>query len=109
MNKDLFGKYCVIPTGMSCKPFIYKILESGHKSNCWSEIPLTYDSENNPKHHDIFEHVLFVVCDTLIDDKSKIIRVAEKDVRVLNTLADYKQYLMDDDKELMLEILERIQ
>lgn len=109
MSRDLFGKYCVISTGINRKPFIYKILASGTRSNCWSELPLTYDSEHNPKRHDNFENILFVVCDTLIDDSSKIVRVAEKDVIVLDTFADYKQYMVDEDKELLLEILERVQ
>lgn len=109
MKEDLFGKYCVILTGVSRKPFIYRILKSGNNSNCWSEIPLTYESEHNPKPHNSFEHVLFVVRDGVIDDNSKIIRVAEKDVCVLDSLSDYNKYVIDDDKELLLEILERVQ
>ena len=81
---DLFGKRCVIPTGVSGKPFVYRIISSDTKSNAWSEVPLTYESETNPVHHEHFEEILIVIVDTLIDEKSRLVRVARKDVELLN-------------------------
>lgn len=83
--KDLFGKRCKIPTGMSGEPFVYRIINSEWISNYWSEIPLTYKTENNPVIHTKQEQkVLIVVLDTLIDENSKLIRVALKDVEIMD-------------------------
>lgn len=82
-NDKLFGKRCIIPTGYNKRPFVYRILRSGVMSNAWSEIPITYNSETEHAWHDYFEDILYVVCDTLIDEHSRIIRVAEKDVKIM--------------------------
>lgn len=79
----LFGCICHIPHGYNARPFVYRIVRSGLKSNTWSEVPLTYHTEMNPVRHDHMEPVLIVVCDTLIDEKSKLVRVALKDVNLI--------------------------
>ena len=82
--KGLFGKRCKILHGYNNEPFVYRIVNSGIKSNCWSEPPLTYQSEKIPINHGKqMEEVLIVVCDTLIDETSKLIRVALKDVEIM--------------------------
>ena len=84
-DKDLFGKRCIIPYGMSAKPFVFRIVDSGIKSNYWSEVPLTARTESNPViHGDQIEDVLIVVLDTLIDEKSRLLRVALKDVKIFD-------------------------
>lgn len=77
----LFGKRCKIPTGYSGRPFVYRILNSGVRSNAWTDIPIVANSVQ--KRHDQFDDVIFVVLDTLIDENSKIIRVALKDVEIM--------------------------
>lgn len=47
-DKGLFGKRCIIPYGMSTQPFVYRLVESGIKSNCWSEVPITAKTMANP-------------------------------------------------------------
>lgn len=83
LEKDLFGRKCVIKTGYSNRDFVYRVIRSGVKSNAWSEVPLTYKSESEPTVHEESESILFVIVDTLVDDHSRIIRVAEKDVQLL--------------------------
>ena len=84
-NKGLFGKRCIIPYGMSAQPFVYRIVNSGIKSNCWSEVPITAETEANPVNHgEEMEDVLIVVCDTLIDERSRLVRVALKDVEIMD-------------------------
>ena len=68
---------------MSARPFVYRIVRSGVRSNTWIEPPITYQSENNPVTHEESKSILFVVLDTLIDDHSRIIRVAEQDVELI--------------------------
>ena len=79
----LFGRRCIIPHGYDARPFVYRIVRSGLKSNTWSEVPLTYQTETNPVLHKHMEEILIVVCDTLIDEKSKLVRVALKDVNLI--------------------------
>jgi len=79
----LFGRRCLIAHGISSEPFVYRIVNSGVKSNTWSEPPLTHHSEHNPVIHDHFEEVLTVVCDTLISERSTLVRVARKDVKLM--------------------------
>ena len=80
----LFGKRCKIITNYSREPFVYRIVNSGIQSNVWCELPLTYDSIHNPVSHKSMEDVLIVVCDTLIDETSELIRVALKDVELID-------------------------
>lgn len=79
----LFGRRCIILHGFNKEPFVYRIVNSGILSNAWSEPPLTYYSEKEPIIHDHSEEVLIVVCDTLIDERSKLVRVALKDVELM--------------------------
>ena len=79
----LFGRRCKILHGYNREPFVYRIVNSGTRSNCWCEVPLTYQSERNLVHHDYYTEVLIVVCDTLIDERSSLIRVARKDVELM--------------------------
>lgn len=81
---NLFGKRCAIPTGMSERPFIYRILSSDTESNAWSEPPITASSERNLVRHDYYEQILFVVMDGIIDETSRILRVARKDVKIID-------------------------
>ena len=84
-KKGLFGKRCIIPTGIHGEPFLYRIINSDMRSNCWSEVPLTASSEReivNHKSHE--EDVLIVVLDTLISERSRLIRVAKKDVQIVD-------------------------
>ena len=79
----LFGKRCKIATGFSKRPFVYRIINDGIRSNYWSETPITTESEKNPIIHKQSEEILIVVCDTLIDEKSRLLRVALKDVEIM--------------------------
>ena len=80
----LFGKRCRILTGYDKKPFVYRIVNSELISNTWCEQPITYQSERNPIRHDYIENVLIVVLDTLISEDSRLIRVALKDVELID-------------------------
>lgn len=78
---ELFGKRCYILTDYIKRPMIYRIVASGTNSNAWCEPPIMVDTE--PIIHDEFENVVFVVLDTLISEDSEIIRVAEKDITLI--------------------------
>lgn len=78
---ELFGKRCYILTDYSKRPMIYRIVASGTNSNAWCEPPIMIDTKSVL--HDEFEPVLFVVLDTLIGEHSKIIKVAEKDITLI--------------------------
>ena len=84
--KGLFGKRCLIKHVFNMEEgFVYRIVSSGMRSNSWKEPPLgRYKNENVL--HDYMEDVLIVVCDTLIDEHSKLERVALKDVRIMDDL-----------------------
>lgn len=82
--QDLFGRKCRILTGCDAQPFIYKIINSEFHSNTWSETPLTYNSETNPVIHSHSEDILIVVVDTLVDEHSRLVRVAKKDVELID-------------------------
>ena len=80
----LFGKRCRILTGYDKRPFVYRIVNSELISNTWCEPPITYQSEKNPVRHGYRENVLIVVLDTLINEDSRLIRVALKDVELID-------------------------
>lgn len=80
----LFGKRCRILTGYDKRPFVYRIVNSELRSNTWCEPPITYQSEKNPVRHDYSVNVLIVVLDTLISENSRLIRVALKDVELMD-------------------------
>jgi hypothetical protein len=80
---DLFGKRCRIKHVSDLeRGFVYRIVNSGVRSNCWKELPLGRYG-NEAIRHDTMEDVVFVVCDTLIDEDSKIERVALKDIEIM--------------------------
>ena len=80
---DLFGKRCRIKHVSDLeRGFVYRIVNSGVRSNCWKELPLGRYG-NEPIRHDTIEDVVFVVCDTLIDETSRIEKVALKDIEIM--------------------------
>ena len=80
---DLFGKRCRIKHVSDLeRGFVYRIVNSGVRSNCWKELPLGRYG-NEAIQHDTMEDVVYVVCDTLIDEDSKIERVALKDIEIM--------------------------
>jgi hypothetical protein len=80
---DLFGKRCRIKHVSDLeRGFVYRIVNSGVRSNCWKELPLGRYG-NEPIQHDTMEDVVFVVCDTLIDETSRIEKVALKDIEIM--------------------------
>lgn len=80
---DLFGKRCRIKHVSDLeRGFVYRIVNSGVRSNCWKELPLGRYG-NEPIQHDTMEDIVYVVCDTLIDEHSKIERVALKDIEIM--------------------------
>lgn len=89
---DLFGKRCRIKHVSDLeRGFVYRIVNSGVRSNCWKELPLgRYGNETIQ--HDHMEDVVYVVCDTLIAEHSKIERVALKDIEIMQgeTIPLYK-------------------
>ena len=93
-ERGLFGQRCKIPYGYNGKLFVYRIISSDIRSNTWVEPPITYQSENNPIRHDNTEDCLIVVLDTLIDDQSRLIKVATKDVQLMDedSAEPYIQY-----------------
>lgn len=96
--KDLFGKRCRIQHVSDMKNgFVYRIVNSGIRSNSWKELPLGRYPNENINHGQHSEEVLIVVCDTLIDENSKLERVALKDVLILEeddeTKIEFKQYV----------------
>ena len=84
-SKDpLFGKYCYIDTPwIAGKNTIYRIVNSGVRSNTWCEVPVTGRTEQVI--HNYSEDIVFVVLDTLIDEYSRIMRFALKDIVLVDT------------------------
>ena len=84
-SKDpLFGKYCYIDTPwIAGKNTIYRIVNSGVRSNAWVEVPIS--GREKVVLHDHQEDVVFVVLDTLISEDSRIKKVALKDVKIADT------------------------
>ena len=81
--KGLFGKRCRIKHCLNLKRgFVYRIVNDGVLSNEWRELPLGRFGKE-PVLHDTLEEVVFVVCDTLIDESSKIEKVALKDIEII--------------------------
>lgn len=81
--KGLFGKRCRIKHCSNLeRGFVYRIVNDGVRSNTWRELPLGRFGKE-PVLHDTFEEVVFVVCDTLIDESSKIEKVALKDIEII--------------------------
>jgi hypothetical protein len=80
----LFGKRCRIKHVSNMKEgFVYRIVNDGIRSNVWKELPFGRIPHENVRHN-YSEEILIVVCDTLIDDESKLERVRLKDVEIMN-------------------------
>lgn len=80
----LFGKRCRIKHVFNMKEgFVYRIVNDGIVSNVWKELPFGRIPHENVS-HSYSEEILIVVCDTLIDDDSKLERVRLKDVEIMN-------------------------
>lgn len=83
-GKDpLFGKYCYIDTPwIAGKNTKYRIIRSGVRSNAWCEVPINGLTQmvNHGRHS---EDIVFVMLDTLIDETTKIMRVALKDIEII--------------------------
>ena len=93
----LFGKRCKIPTGIYGEPFVYRIVNDGINSNSWCEVPLMGGSK--PTHHNYGEDILIVVSDTLINDDSQLIRVAKKDVEIIDESNEEKERIVKELEE----------
>lgn len=88
-NDGLFGWYCRIPYGHYYKQtqekHIYKIVSCFGESNCWSEIPHTYQSEI-PTRHDEMEFVVNVIHCGI--DETKVLRFALKDIEAYKIIKE---------------------
>ncbi len=89
MKDSLFGKYCYIDTPwIAGKKTVYRILASGVVSNTYCNVPV--NAKTNPEWHRDFEHIVYVVLDTLVSDRSEILRFALKDVEVIGDIEEDK-------------------
>ena len=83
-GQELFGRYARIAYGHALDGkqnyHIYKCIQS-FMSNCYCDVPLTYQTENNCHTHDnIVEVVNVIHCGI---DESRVIRVALNDIELL--------------------------
>lgn len=78
VNKDMFGRYCRIPTGMGGHMHTYKIV-SRIDSNGYCDVPLTSTSEKT-LHNQIVPVLLVIHCGV---DESKVRRVALSDCEIV--------------------------
>ena len=83
-GEELFGRYARIAYGHALDGkqnyHIYKCIKS-FMSNCYCDVPLTYQTENNCHTHDkIVEVVNVIHCGI---DESRVIRVARNDIELL--------------------------
>ena len=81
---NLFGRYCLIVSGVKKSKRLYRIIRSGLKSRLWSEIPLIYESVYRPNKHDKAEDIVFVVLDENINECTRIVRVRVKDIELVD-------------------------
>ena len=82
-DDQLFGKYCYIDTPwIAGEKTIYRIIRSGVRSNAWCEVPVN-GLTKKVNHGEHSEEIVFVVLDTLIDEDTKIMRFALKDVEII--------------------------
>ena len=86
-GQELFGRYARIAYGHALRGkqdyHIYKCIQN-FRSNCYCDIPLTYQSENNCYKHDEIVDVVNVIHCGL--DENKVIRVAIKDIELIPTV-----------------------
>ena len=103
VNKEMFGKYVMIPTGYSKDKHIYKVV-SVFYSNSYCDVPIVHGSE--PKSQKVvetkenpygLETVLNVIHCGI--DETKVIRVALKDCEIVEpkTNADKIRSLSDEE------------
>lgn len=83
-GEELFGRYARIAYGHALDGkqnyHIYKCIKS-FMSNCYCDVPLTYQTENNCHTHDkIVEVVNVIHCGI---DENRVIRVARNDIELL--------------------------
>ena len=83
-GQELFGRYARIAYGHALdgkqEYHIYKCIRS-FMSNCYCDVPLTYQTENNCHTHDnIVEVVNVIHCGI---DENRVIRVARNDIELL--------------------------
>lgn len=83
-GQELFGRYARIAYGHALDGkqdyHIYKCIQS-FRSNCYCDVPLTYQTENNCHTHDnIVEVVNVIHCGI---DENRVIRVARNDIELL--------------------------
>lgn len=109
VNTDMFGKYAVIPTGYSKEKHIYKVVSSFY-SNSYCDVPIVYNSKPVP--HDIIEtrenpygleHCLNVIHCGI--DETKVIRVALKDCKIVQSKTNADRIRNMSDEELAEAIL----
>ena len=87
----LFGKRCRIKHVSNMKEgFVYRIVNDGIVSNVWKELPFGRIPNENVIHN-YSEEILIVVCDTLINDDSKLERVRLKDVEIMDEPQDSEE------------------
>lgn len=78
VNKDMFGKYAIIPTNLNGDRHIYKIITL-FESNVWCEVPIKYNSE--PVRHKEIKPVVNVIHCGI--DETKVIRIALEDCEIV--------------------------
>lgn len=83
-GQELFGRYARIAYGHALGGeqdyHIYKCIQS-FRSNCYCDVPLTYQTENNCYNHDDIVDVVNVIHCGI--DESRVIRVARNDIELL--------------------------
>ena len=84
VQSDMFGEYCLVPTGYSKEKHVYKVV-THFRSNSYCEVPLMHDSKPVP--HDSVVDVLNVIHCGL--DETKVMRVALRDVELCGKLLKY--------------------
>jgi hypothetical protein len=77
VQSDMFGEYCLVPTGYSKEKHVYKIV-THFQSNSYCDVPLMHDSK--PVLHDSVIDVLNVIHCGI--DETKVKRVALRDVEL---------------------------
>lgn len=83
-GQELFGRYARIAYGHALGGeqdyHIYKCIQS-FRSNCYCDVPLTYQTENNCyKHENIVDVVNVIHCGI---DENRVIRVALNDIELI--------------------------
>lgn len=83
-GQELFGRYARIAYGHALGGeqdyHIYKCIRS-FMSNCYCDVPLTYQTENNCYNHDDIVDVVNVIHCGI--DESRVIRVALNDIELI--------------------------